>query len=120
MPHKRTGRITDTAVMTANGAAPKIYPTGLYLRISGEEAAKGEKLNNQRDLLLSSLFWFLSFLICDLCPLATDETSFQNYINFGVSRLFLHSSGLSFHLYHVHGKFLSKQTLRACVLPYPR
>lgn len=53
MPHKRTGRIADTAVMNAFGTAPDVYPTGLYLRISGEEAAKGEKLNNQRDLLLS-------------------------------------------------------------------
>ena len=53
MPHKRTGRIADTAAMNAFGTAPDVYPTGLYLRISGEEAAKGEKLNNQRDLLLS-------------------------------------------------------------------
>ena len=30
----------------------KQMSTGLYLRISSEEAAKGEKLNNQRDLLL--------------------------------------------------------------------
>ena len=53
MPHKRTGRITDTAVMNPQATPPEIYLTGLYLRISGEEAAKGEKLNNQRDLLLS-------------------------------------------------------------------
>ena len=47
MPHKRTGRITDTAVMNPQATPPEIYLTGLYLRISGEEAAKGEKLNNQ-------------------------------------------------------------------------
>ncbi len=53
MPHKRTGKITDTAVMNPKATPPEIYLTGLYLRISGEEAAKGGKLNNQRDLLLS-------------------------------------------------------------------
>ena len=59
MPHKRKGRIADTAVMDSNGASyslegsSNLLPTGLYLRISGEEAAKGEKLNNQRDLLFS-------------------------------------------------------------------
>lgn len=59
MPHKRKGRIADTAVINSNGVSynpkgsSKLMPTGLYLRISGEEAAKGEKLNNQRDLLLS-------------------------------------------------------------------
>lgn len=59
MPHKRKGRIADTAVMDSKGVSSsmedisKLMPTGLYLRISGEEAAKGEKLNNQRDLLLS-------------------------------------------------------------------
>lgn len=59
MPHKRTCRTADTAIMDStnvstdlNGTS-KLMPTGLYLRISGEEAAKGEKLNNQRDLLLS-------------------------------------------------------------------
>ena len=57
MPHKRKGRIADTAAMDSNGVSSslegssKLMPTGLYLRISGEEAAKGEKLNNQRDLL---------------------------------------------------------------------
>ncbi len=59
MPHKRTGMVADTAVMDSErisssvDGTSKLYPTGLYLRISGEEAAKGEKLNNQRDLLLS-------------------------------------------------------------------
>lgn len=59
MPHKRKNRITDTAIMDSNGVSSsmegssKLLPTGLYLRISSEEAAKGEKLNNQRDLLLS-------------------------------------------------------------------
>ena len=53
MPHKRTRRIADAAVMPLKDAIPKIYPTGLYLRISREEAAKGEKLNNQKELLLS-------------------------------------------------------------------
>ena len=59
MPHKRKGRIADTAIMDSKGVSSsmedisKLMPTGLYLRISGEEAAEGEKLNNQRDLLLS-------------------------------------------------------------------
>ncbi len=59
MPHKRKGRIANIAVMDSKGVSfgsdgtSKLMPTGLYLRISGEEAAKGEKLNNQRDLLLS-------------------------------------------------------------------
>ena len=59
MPHKRKGRIADTAAMDSNGVSSslegssKLMPTGLYLRISGEETAKGEKLNNQRDLLFS-------------------------------------------------------------------
>ncbi len=37
----------------ASANDPEVYLTGLYLRISGEEAAKGEKLNNQKELLLS-------------------------------------------------------------------
>lgn len=59
MPHKRKGKIADTAVMDSKCVSSsmedisKLMPTGLYLRISGEEAAKGEKLINQRDLLLS-------------------------------------------------------------------
>ena len=59
MPHKRKGRIANIAVMNSKGVSfgpdgtSKLMPTGLYLRISGEEAAKGEKLNNQKDLLLS-------------------------------------------------------------------
>ena len=59
MPHKRTGMIVDISVMDSErisssvDGTSKLYPTGLYLRISGEEAAKGEKLNNQRDLLLN-------------------------------------------------------------------
>ncbi len=58
MPHKRKGRITDTAAMDSSvvsfvpDGTSGLMPTGLYLRISGEESAKGEKLNNQRDLLL--------------------------------------------------------------------
>lgn len=59
MPHKRTGRTADTAAKESTSisskpdSTAKLYHTGLYLRISGEEAAKGEKLNNQRELLLS-------------------------------------------------------------------
>ena len=60
MPHKRKGRITDTAAMDSsvvssvpNGTS-ELMPTGLYLRISGEESAKGEKMNNQRDLRLNN------------------------------------------------------------------
>lgn len=59
MPHKRNGRIVDTAAMGSKGVSSglndmsRLMPTGLYLRISGEEAAMGEKLNNQRDLLLN-------------------------------------------------------------------
>ena len=51
MPHKRTGKLANLTVASAND--PEVYLTGLYLRISGEEAAKGEKLNNQKELLLS-------------------------------------------------------------------
>ena len=59
MPHKRKSRITDTAVMDSKCVSSSLegtsqrMPTGLYLRISGEEAEKGDKLNNQRDLLLN-------------------------------------------------------------------
>ena len=38
MPHKRTGRIADTAAMNAFGTAPDVYPTGLYLRISDRKS----------------------------------------------------------------------------------
>lgn len=59
MPHKRRERFADTAAVHSKNipSGPDnisgIYPTALYLRISCEEAANGEKLNNQKDLLLS-------------------------------------------------------------------
>ena len=51
MPHKR--KVMDSKdVSSSPEDISKQMSTGLYLRISSEEAAKGEKLNNQRDLLL--------------------------------------------------------------------
>lgn len=59
MPHKRTDRFADTAAVdspeigSGTDGTSRPCPTGLYLRISGQEAAEGEKLSNQKDLLLN-------------------------------------------------------------------
>lgn len=49
MPHKKTVRAGNTS---AADSAPGPVPAGLYLRLSGREKAAGEKLENQKELLL--------------------------------------------------------------------